>query len=390
MRSLVVSQDCFDLANTRLRGIVRALMDGSGPEISTFADAENRIFQVEPEVVFVVLSADPEAALELLPRLRRGNSFFLLAVGSATEPQLILRAMQCGADQYLDENNLEESLKAALSRFHVEQEAPASPTGRLAAFLSTSGGSGASTLAVNVASILAREHERCALVDLNPGRGDLAALLDLKPPFNLSDVCLNAGRMDRGMFEKVLARHASGIYLLAAPQEFADARVVTPRGVTVAVGFARTMFPGVVVDLEDCFHEEQAVVLRQASTVFLVCRLDFTSLRQARRVIKHVLKLGVPRPSVRIVVNRYGQPNELPVDEAEDALGERLSLFVPDDPKTFNVANNIGLPAVLKNPQARVSQSIEQLADVVMDRPQNRSGLRAGAAKLMSLFSRGR
>ena len=45
-------------------------------------------------------------------------------------------------------------------------------------------------MAVNISAALAREHLRCCLVDLNPGRGDLAALLDLRPQFSLAEAQL--------------------------------------------------------------------------------------------------------------------------------------------------------------------------------------------------------
>jgi pilus assembly protein CpaE len=196
----------------------------------------------------------------------------------------------------------------------------------------------------------------------------------VKLQFNLADVCLNASRLDRPMFEKMLARHQSGVYLLGAPQAYGDARVVTAQGVNQALTLARRLFSHVVVDLEDCFHEEQVMTLRQATGIFLVSRLEFTSLRNARRILQHLQELEIPRTRVRVVINRHGQPYELPVAEAEQALGEKLAHFIPDDPKTYNRANNAGIPVVLKSPTARVSQSIEQLTKIAFARGKDEGG----------------
>jgi pilus assembly protein CpaE len=247
--------------------------------------------------------------------------------------------------------------------------------------LACSGGSGASTLAVNVAAALAREHQRCALLDLKPGRGDLAALLDLRPAFTLADLCVNAARLDRAMFEKLLTPHPSGVHLLASPQAFDGLRLITAQGVGQALDLARKLFPHVVVDVEDCFHEEQVLTLRQAAVVLLVARLDFTSLRNARRILAHAHELGVPPDRLRLVANRHGQPGELAVDEAEEALGMKIAHFVPDDPKAVNHANNAGVPVVLKAPAARVSQRIAQAARLAVER---RRGEPAGARALVT------
>ena len=149
--------------------------------------------------------------------------------------------------------------------------------------LSACGGCGASTLAVNLAVIQARQYRQSILVDMNLGRGDLPALLDLKLQFSLADVCLNEGRLDQAMLGKMLVRHASGVHLLGAPPDYAGASSVTASGVKQALTLARKLAPETIVDLQDCFHAEQVEVLRQATGVLVICRLEYTSLRNARR-----------------------------------------------------------------------------------------------------------
>jgi pilus assembly protein CpaE len=110
------------------------------------------------------------------------------------------------------------------------------------------------------------------------------------------------------------------------------------------------------------------VTLRQATGIYLVFRLDFTSLRNARRILEHLRDLEIPRQRARLVVNRQGLPYELPQAEAEEALGEKLVHFIPDDSKTFNRANNAGIPVVLNNPTAKVSRSIVELVKSTFNR----------------------
>jgi pilus assembly protein CpaE len=291
----------------------------------------------------------------------------LLAMGPAAEPKLILRALREGADQYLDETELEEELEGALARLRAEADAQAE-LGRLITVLAPSGGSGSSTLAANVATVLAKEHKSCALFDLKLETGDLAALLDLRPTHTLADLCQNAARMDRVMFERSLTRHASGVHLLAPPRAFEDITHVTTEAVGQALLLARGLFPYVVVDLDHSFREEQIQVLRQSDIILLVLRLDFTCLRNARRTQDYLAKIGINAERVRLVVNRYGQPKEVPAGKAEEALGAKIFHYIPDEPKTINVANNNGVPAVLEYPRAKVSRSVTQLAHSINGR----------------------
>ena len=375
MRILIVHDTPQDPFVGKLKDALRALSNFPDPMLTPMHDAERKFHQNEAELIIVCLpSANPDYGLEVIGRLREISSGHLLAVGKITDPKLILHSLQVGADVFLDEAELETELEAALSRLRVKEK-PSGRTGRLLGVLSASGGSGSSTLAVNIAAHLAREHGQANLIDLNAGWGDLAVLLDLRPQYTLADVCRNENRLDPAMFEKMLVRHSSGIHLLAASQQLEDVRILTARGITRALNLSRKLFAEVVVDLEDCVHEDQVAVLQQASGILLVCRLDFASLRNLRRIIYRLHELDIPKRRIRVVINQHGRPNELPVDEAEEALGERLSHFVPYDPRIINAANNSGIPAVQKDPNHKVVQSIAQLAKINFEEPTGSSGI---------------
>jgi pilus assembly protein CpaE len=188
------------------------------------------------------------------------------------------------------------------------------------------------------------------------------------------------------MFEKILVNHPSQIQLVASPQMFGGTRMVTTQGVGQAILWARKLFPSVIADLEDCFHEEQMVALRQASNILLVSRLDFTSLRNVRRILNHLQEEGIERSKLQLVVNRYGQANELPAEEAQEALGGKVSHMIPDDVKSVNGANNTGEPVVLKSPTTKVAQAISDLALDLFDRRKRTAPEPAAAANPMSLF----
>src|SRR5439155_19691086 len=118
-----------------------------------------------------------------------------------------------------------------------------------------------------------------------------------------------------------LVRHASGVSLLAPPRTFADAIHATSEGIRQTLALARYLFPYVVIDLDHSFREEQVQALRQADTILLVLRLEFTCLRNMRRVLDYLRQLGLNLERMRLVVNRYGQAEEVPAATAEEARG---------------------------------------------------------------------
>jgi pilus assembly protein CpaE len=313
------------------------------------------------DLVVVALTPDPERAIGLLPGLFRMAPGKVLAVGSTADSRIVLRALRSGAGDFVDSADLEAELEAAIQRMGEASRTP-SESGRLIAVISPNGGSGASTLAANLAVVLAKEHKSAGLIDMKLESGDLASLLDLKPTYTLADLCQNASRLDRVMFERSLVKHDSGVSLLASPFHLADVGRIKPEGVTQAVLLARASFPFVVADVACSYREEQMVVLRQADVILVVFRLEFSSLRNVRRSLEFLESLEISLEKVQLVVNRHGQPQEVPAAKSEEALGRKIAYYVPDDAKAVNRANNHGVPLVIEAPTARVSKILVQMA----------------------------
>jgi pilus assembly protein CpaE len=366
MNVFLVSDD--DATTDRVRKILfREGLECPASHILSIDLAVPRLTRLETDLVVVVLPKEPESAvqaLDMLSSVPRHGGLRVLAVGPASDPKVVIRALRGLVDDYVDEADLDGEFPPALTRWrkslslvnHHED------LGRVIGVLAPSGGSGSSTLAANVATVLAKEHTTAALIDMKLEAGDLAALLDLKPSYSLADLCQNLERMDRSMFERMFARHDSGVHLLAPPRSLADVRRVTPDGVQQALKLARTIFPYVVVDLDHSFREEQIQVLRQTNVILLVLRLDFASLRNTRRTLDYLEHLDIARDRVQLVANRYGQPKEVPYAKAEEALGVKITHFIPDDPKTINRANNNGVPVVLEAPSTKVARSVSRMA----------------------------
>lgn len=325
--------------------------------VETLESAAGIVTNLRAELIVVVMAPDPERGMVALRRLRARTQGYVLAVGPIDDSMFILRAIREGADEYLNEAELENELEGALMRLASGRSSYKEP-GKVIAIIGPNGGCGASTIAVNLAASLAREHDRSALIDMQMISGDLGSLLNLKPIHTLADVCQNAADLDLSAFERSLAVHPCGIHLLAAPQEYADIERVSLQGIRLAINMARDRFTHVVIDLPHNLSHEQADILHLADQVLLVFRLEFNSLRNAFRASEYLEQLGIARHRIKPIINRLGQAKEVPMSKAEAVLGQPAFHVIPDESKTVNAANNDGLPVVLRAPRARVSRSL--------------------------------
>jgi len=361
MRTLIVYHSHPDPLLDNLKRLLQSKYGVGNPLAVPAEQLDSHLTPQPPDLIVICLcTATPEKTLDVVRRLRDVAAVHTIVAGQAADPKLILGLLQAGAELFVDEADLESQFAAGLARLRLKTGEAGTP-GRIISVLSASGGCGASTLAVNVAAVLAQSHGKCGLIDLNAGHGDLPSLLDVKPQYTLADVCLNESRLDRAMFENMLVRHDSGIHLLAAAPNLEDIRTVTARGVEQALTLCQELTGCVVVDHEDCLHDEQVAVLKRASSILLICRLGFTSLRHTKRICDRLGSLAISRQKIKIVVNQYGQQGELPLDEAEHALGEKLKDLVCYEPKAINMANSAGVPVVGSNGNSKLTQSIVAL-----------------------------
>ncbi len=335
---------------------------------SRSADAgqgDNTIFS---DLVFVVLPPEIEKSLATVRDISlRGQPTHLFAVGPTDDGRLVLRSLREGATEFLDMADLATELAAAIER--LKRSNSGAVRGHKVCLMSPNGGTGCSTIAANLATVLAEQHGGCVLLDLDPLYGDLASLLDLKPVHTSADLCRSVARLDRSLVERSLTAHDNGIRLMAAPSKLSDAVNVNWEGVRKVMTLAIDMAPFIIADLSNGFLGPLSEAAEHADQILLVLRLDFTSLRNTRRILEYMESRDIPKSRLRIIANGQGRSGELNASDAESALGVSIDHFISDDAKNINRANNQGIPVVSYAPSAKVSKQLIALAQQLGPQP---------------------
>jgi pilus assembly protein CpaE len=322
--------------------------------------APERVAQYRPDAVVVEVGSQPEATWESLREVQETLAVRVLAIGPSTNAQVILQALHEGAYKYIDIERVDD-LPAALRRVRAEP-ALAVQQGKVISVLGASGGCGASTIAVNLATEYCHAQQRCALLDLNLENGELAALLRVQPSYSIADFCHNVARMDGSMFERCLTSDKNGLALLSPPQRYQDIGKVTVRGVRKAISMARNQFPYVVIDVGRSYRGEQAQALFQSEVVVLVARLDVPSVRQAGRVLAYCDDLGIARERIRLVLNRLTSRTELRERDVEATLKMPVALTIPEESRNLGKALQHGVPIIVDRPRSGMARGLRELA----------------------------
>jgi pilus assembly protein CpaE len=254
--------------------------------------------------------------------------------------------------------------------------------GQVYAIFSPRGGSGKTTLAVNLAARHATEQpDRTALLDLSLTFGHAAALLDLEPETSLAAVPFESlNDFDRRTLGQYMVPHPTGLQVLVAGTRPEEGEVVTAAHVRAALGTMKRQFSAIFVDCGSGFDEPTIAALEMADRVIVLCTPELNTLRDVRecqRVFGEIIRLDVKR--VAFVFNHNQPFAVLGREQFEAALEQTMTFELPHAGDAAYKAANRGEPLVLCNSNSAYSKAVERfLHSLVPAEPKSaqRRGLR--------------
>lgn len=321
----------------------------------------------------VIVNLDPNAqeslrALGKLPREYPNISFF--AMSHVLDANLLMDAMHLGVKEFIPLPISEDKFAAAVER--VAQSHGMGKRAKTIHVIPTIGGCGSTTVACNLAALLAQK-SKTALLDLDLIGGGVASYFDVRPRYTLSDVMESAEKVDKQLLDNALVVHQkSQLGILARPDLPEDTLRVNQAGFQRLNNVLGRMFDNVVIDSVMSIDPLYSEAIKAADVNLIVMQLNVPSAKNAERFVGALRRMGIDAGKIKIVVNRYVRKGcDIEPDEVEKALGLKISWMIPNDFKNAIAAINYGEPVVLRAPRSEISTSLQGLAQqIVTSRPQ--------------------
>jgi pilus assembly protein CpaE len=327
-----------------------------------------RIHSANPDVLVVdVPTENPTAAVRAIETVRMEMpNAAIFAVGSMTQPQVIVSAMRAGAREYIERPTTTTALLEAFVRLTAAQRKARGESGRrgkVFTMVNAKGGTGATTVAVNTALTLQASHGNVALVDLAP-LGHAALHLNVKPLFTIADALRNLHRMDASLLESFMTREPSGLHLLAGTSAPTS---IEPSTSEFAALFDMLVshYRYTVVDASTRLDPATRLVCNLSEMVLLVAHTDVASLWSAARVMQYLGESG-GRERVRLVLNRFRKIPGFNEDDAESATGAKLLWKIPNHYVAVSNSIDRGVPVIQQN-HSEVARSFSGLAAAITE-----------------------
>lgn len=229
---------------------------------------------------------------------------------------------------------------------------------RRVALIGAKGGCGTTTVTANLAATLAADRT-VGVLDLDSGKGDLAALLDLTPAATVPS--LLAAPFDAALLRGAAARHHTGFSVIAQPDELALLARPLPAEAIGLINVAVEAWALVLLDCGARMDETMVAVLRHVDLVVIVATPELLALRDVVRLRSLLKTLGVPEDHQHLVINRANQSTAFPVADVEELMHVPVTATIHDD--AANCERAIADGRLLREvaPGAAITHDLEQL-----------------------------
>jgi pilus assembly protein CpaE len=237
---------------------------------------------------------------------------------------------------------------------------------RLLSVFAPKGGVGKTTIAFNLAVAIGQHEKRTVLIDGSLQFGDMRALLKV-PTDAPSILDLPTDRIQESDLQDVLWRDPSGIDILLAPPRVEMAEMVTVRDVDKVLSLLRRVYEVIVLDTAPALTDVNLAFLDASDTIIEIVTYDSTTIHNTIAVADAFRTIGYSASKVQYLVNRADSAGGIQADELARALGRVPEHEVVSDGLLVVQSNNEGIPFVLANPVAKISQDVDRMAAQLID-----------------------
>ncbi|HST85808.1 MAG TPA: AAA family ATPase [Kineosporiaceae bacterium] len=362
-----------------------ALRDQSGgggmvfTDLGALRDHLKVAFDEDTIVLGTNVSEEDAFAVAEFLRLHRPSLGVILVRDQVTTP-LLQEALRAGLLDVLDSRD-GLGLKSAIKRSaHLaaarrdqgpEQQLPTPPSieqplrrGRVITVFSAKGGSGKTTLATNLAAVLAdRGRRQVCIVDLDLAFGDVAIAMQLFPARTIADAVPLNGAIDSSAVAAMLTHHSAGLSAIVAPTEPSASETIRPSLIAHLLDVLRNDFDYIVVDTPARFDDEVLAALDVSDLVALIVTPDVPALKTLKITLETLIELSYSRSKFRLILNRSDAKVGISHLEVEKTAQMPIGGFIPSS-REVPATINRGVLIVQDDPKHPVSLGIRKFAEV--------------------------
>ncbi len=308
--------------------------------------------------------------VSLIGTLRqRKSSAALIVLAPGDNEELVLSGVRAGADEFLLETELAgpslvRRVRSAIERCRAREATRTHNRHNVLGFLGVRGGAGTTTVALNVAAVLARQGKNTVAVEMKPDLGLFSFQLKHAPAANLRSLAsLAPEAIDSNEVSKALCTFPHGLRVLFGPQKPEEFGPVDPRTAAAVIRTVAGMAECTVVDLSSVAFPMTQAVVRECHYVSMVLERDAMSGHAAKLLLPVLHSWGISEQITgAIVVGRTLSYVPTNIQDIAAHLTCPVVGVVPPAVELCAKAAQAGSPIAFLDPNCTYSTTLTELA----------------------------
>jgi len=358
--------------------IARLLRDRSATDhvevISGPMDKLNTTEQGVPDLVLLAQPIVNGKEFERIESLSAQHPATAIIVACQQQtPEFLLAAMRAGVREVLPLPMDQQQLIEAVRRIDDKRASAVRSQGKVLAFVSCKGGSGATFLATNLAyALAAAENKKVALFDLNLQFGDASLFVsDQRPASSLAQVAQQIHRLDPSFLASSMVQVTPNFGVLAAPEDPTHANEVLPEHIDALLKLARQQYDFVILDIGRNLDAISVRALDQADMIFPILQATLPYIRDGKRLLSVFRSLGYRDEKIHLIVNRHSNSGDIRLNDCEKAYGKAMYRTIPNHYEAAAASVNQGVPVLQLARNSAVSKALQEMARQLAGEPES-------------------
>ena len=331
------------------------------------------------DIVIVEAGLIDDAGINVLEQLcayvTQGGSF--IAIADEPPISVIRRLFQAGVTDVLPAPVVEQEFITALDTAAAAQPRRPEPArgarrnGVILTVLKTTGGVGATTVAVNLATEIKRQFDTTvALADLDLQFGNMHLALDLQPKMSVIEAIRAGDRLDTTLLRSTLMKHKSGVDLLASAPEITPLEAINDEFITACFEKFRQSFDVTIVETPTCWTDWTRTVLAQSDLIVPVLEPNARSGAGAARVMQCFHELDLISPPLFTVVNKVEKSIATSdrIERLKEIMGRKADMVISKDSASAAEAFDCGAPIRSIFAKSPAAKDISKMAAKIVSR----------------------
>jgi pilus assembly protein CpaE len=347
--------------------------------------------ELRPDVVLMDINMPDMDGITATEAIRKRSSYIQIVILSVQgDPNYMRRAMLAGARDFLTKPPMIDELSAAIRgagrRAHEErakavatnmqstgggsQQATGMPSnrGKIIVVYSPKGGTGCTTISVNLAVSLNNIETKVALIDGNLQFGDVAVFLNEQGRNTILDLATRSDELDPEIVADVMLTHnTTGIHILASPAKPELAEKVSSEQFASVLQYLRQIYSYVVVDTSSYLTDIVLATMDICDVLVLVTTQDIPAIKDAKLFLALADSIKISRKRILLTVNRYDRRISILPEKIGESLKQEVVSTIPLDEKIVGNSVNRGVPFILDNKGQPVGKSVLALAERIKE-----------------------